>query len=266
MTARHWDIKKRFPRITAKALSVAAFAAALAAALAVAVLTLAAGWNASPSIYQLTWGDGQKIDVSVVEGREEGRAIYIVAGIHGDEKAGWMAAEQLKDIKLEAGTLYILSPANRCGAAQNERLTGEGRDLNRNFPGDPEGCDAERIAAAIYKDIEDKKPDLVLDLHEARPEKNGRDALGNSLICQSIEETGDMILELMAESAQGMVGSAPLTLYGSPPTGSINRVITERLGIPVITIETFREEELEQRIENHLEIAEFIMKYYGLQQ
>lgn len=255
MTAKRWDIKK---------LLLCILAVSLVAALAAAALTSATGAKARSFSYQLLDGTGQELPVCVVAGKEEGVSIYIVAGIHGDEKAGFMAADRLKNIRLEAGTLYILSPANRYGAAQNERLTEEGRDLNRNFPGDSEGCDAERIAAAVYEDIKDKNPALVLDLHEARPETKGRDALGNSLICQSIEKTGDMILELMAESDKGMVGSVPLTLYGSPPTGSINRIITEQLDIPVITVETFREEELEQRIENHLEITEFVMRYYGL--
>ena len=126
-------------------------------------------------------------------------------------------------------------------------------------------CTNYEIYKLAYEDIKEKKPTLLLDLHEAVQEGEGEDALGNSLICQSIEETGDLILELLAESESGRFSGKQLTLYGSAPPGSINRVVTEELGIPVITVETFREEVLEQRIENQLEIAGWILKYYGLQ-
>lgn len=233
----------------------------LAAALPILVSFGVGGSTASCSLLKGTELENQ---VCVLRGRKEGPAVYIVAGIHGDETAGFMAAERLKHSRISAGTLYILSPANRYGAAENKRLTEAGRDLNRNFPGDPEGCDAERIADAIYRDIQDKKPDLVLDLHEAKHAKESRDALGNSLICQSIEQTGDLVLWLLTESEEGRTAFPPLTLYGSPPPGSINRVVTEELGIPVITVETLRDETPERRIGNHLEIADAVLRYCGL--
>lgn len=199
--------------------------------------------------------------VVVRNGKKEGRTVYIIAGIHGDESAGIQAAKKFKKLHPQSGSVYVLSPANSYGAEQEQRLTRERRDLNRNFPGDAAGCDAEQIAAAIYADIKEKQPDLVLDLHEAVSEKGKKDALGNSLICQSLQETGDLVLELLTESEKGTFGDEAFTLYGSPPPGSVNRVITEELGIPVITIETYREEKLEKRIEKQVKIVRFILAY-----
>lgn len=215
--------------------------------------------------YRVLPGTGLENTVTVKKGKKEGALVYIVAGIHGDESAGWMAAERLKKLRPKSGTVYLLSPANRYGAEHDQRLTKEKRDLNRNFPGDPEGCDAEQIAAAIYADIREKQPDLVLDLHEAVSGTEGKDALGNSIICQSMEKSGDLVLEILTESELGTFGEVPFTLYGSLPPGSINRVVTEELGIPVITVETCREEELECRIKKQLAIAGFILKYLGIQ-
>lgn len=214
--------------------------------------------------YHLLAGTALENTVTVIKGKKDGASVYIVAGIHGDETAGWKAAERLKREKLESGTVYVLSPANRYGAEHGQRLTEEERDLNRNFPGEPEGCDAQRTAAAIYQDIRDKQPELVLDLHEAVSETEQRDALGNSIICQSLEESGDLVLGVLTESEKGTFGDAPFTLYGSPPPGSINRVVTEELGIPVITVETRREEKLEGRIEKHLALTRFILEYLGI--
>lgn len=202
--------------------------------------------------------------VTELDSGRAGASVYVIAGIHGDETAGWMAAERLKEVFLSAGTLTIVSPANVYGAEEETRLTAGERDLNRNFPGDPEGCDAEQIAAAIWEDICSKQPDLVLDLHEAQPGTDSRDGLGNSIICESLDSIGDLVLELLTESESGAICSEPLTIYGSPPPGSINRTVTRVLKIPVITVETLREEELERRIQNHLGIVEFILAYYGM--
>ena len=209
--------------------------------------------------------------VQVLRGKEEGPVIYVVAGVHGDEKAGWMAGNLVKQATLKAGTLYIFGPANAYGADQNRRNTESGRDLNRNFPGKADGWDAERIAAAIYADIRDKQPALVLDLHEAIAKEDNYaalganyDALGNSLICQSLDGIGELVLDAMLASEAGELCSGALTLYGSPPTGSLNRVVTEELGIPVITVETLRAEPLAQRVQNQLELVEFTLERYGM--
>ena len=211
--------------------------------------------------YHLLEETDLETSVSVLQGETEGNVVYLIGGIHGDETAGWKAAGQLKGSAISSGMLYILSPANLYGAEHEQRKTKEERDLNRNFPGDENGCDAERIAAAIYQDIAQKQPKLVLDLHEAVSEKEGRDFLGNSLICQSLESSGDLVLELLGASAQEKLTSKPLNLYGSPPPGSLNHIVTEKLGIPVITVETDREEALETRIRNHMEIVEYVLQY-----
>lgn len=214
--------------------------------------------------YYLLEGTVLENTVSVTKGKTDGMVIYLVGGIHGDEVAGWKAAERLKEISISSGTLYILSMANRYGVEHNQRKTREERDLNRNFPGDTDGCDTERVAAAIYQDIKEKKPDLVLDLHEALSEKEDRDFIGNSIICQSLDGDGDLVLELLEKSLHGELTSSGLELYGSPPQGSLNRVITEELEIPVITVETFREEALETRIRNHMEIMEYVLRYFEM--
>ena len=46
--------------------------------------------------------------------------------------------------------------------------------------------------------------------------------------------------------------------------GSINQTVTEQLGIPVITVEPYREEPLAQRVRNQLEFTEYVLNYYGL--
>lgn len=221
--------------------------------------------------YKIAEGTEEENTVTVLCGAEDGPTVYIVAGVHGDEQAGWRAGNLVKNATIKAGTVYIVSPANQYGAQNDQRRTKSGWDLNRNFPGDPNGWDAERIADAIFTDIQDKKPVIVLDLHEAIAkeddyEKLGAnyDALGNSLICQSLDGMGDLILEMLLQSEAGELCANPLVLYGSPPSGSVNETVTNQLGIPAITVETLRAEPLSQRVQNQLEIVEFVFEYYGL--
>ncbi len=52
-----------------------------------------------------------------------------------------------------------------------EHLVGwEGRNLNRAYPGHPEGTYTQRLASALLKVAEIERADVVLDLHEAYPE------------------------------------------------------------------------------------------------
>ncbi len=229
------------------------------------ICLLASGCAAKPEEYAIARGTEWENTVRVLRGAEDGPAIYVIGGVHGDETAGWTAADRVKDWKLKAGTVYVLSPANVYGAENDQRETRSKRDLNRNFPGDPEGWDAERIAASIYADIADKAPTLVLDLHETRgAAQTERDDLSNSIIADDIAPIAELVWGLLEDSAAGTLGDVPLTLYGSPPEGSVNRTVSEQLGIPVITIETWRGDALETRVERQLAIVDYVLRHYGL--
>lgn len=228
-------------------------------------------YQTSRQEYTLAPGTEGENTVTVLRGAEDGPTVYIVAGVHGDEQAGWRAGNLIKEATLKAGTVYIVSPANRYGAQNDQRRTKALWDLNRSFPGSPDGSDAEQIAHGIFSDIQEKQPVIVLDLHEAVPkeddyEKLGSnyDALGNSLICQSLDDIGDLVLEALLQSEAGELCANPLILYGSPPSGSVNQTVTDTLGIPTITVETLRSEPLSQRVGNQLEIVEFVLEYYAL--
>lgn len=214
--------------------------------------------------YLLLEGTELENTVYVLRGQEDGASIYIVGGIHGDELAGWYAGTLLRRATVKAGAVYILAPANRYGAENDQRRTRDDRDLNRNFPGGANGCEAEQIAASIFDDIADKGPDLVLDLHEGILHADGRDNLGNSIICADIISIGDLVFDLIQTSQEGALTTRPLDIYSSPPSGSLNETVTARLGIPVITAETFREEPLTARVLGQLRLAQHILEWYGL--
>ena len=214
--------------------------------------------------YEIGTGTDYSNEVTHLKGDKPGAVIYVTAGIHGDETAAWLAGNRLKEITLSRGELFILSPANRWGAAKNSRYLTEEQDLNRAFPGDAEGRAAQRAAKVIWEDIARVKPDLVLDLHEARSVREGYDFLGNSLIFTELWDCDSLFMDLLAETEAGNVGNGGFSTFGPAPGGSLNRTVSLELGIPVITIETLKEETGEQRIANHLAIVRYCMEWFGI--
>ena len=216
--------------------------------------------------YLIAEGTEMENEVMVIKGQEEGPTIYIVAGVHGDEQAAWETGKQLEKISIKAGTLYILAPANPWGAAQTprSRYVSEKWDLNRSFPGNPEG-NAGRLAAwSIFEDIKEKDPIFVFDLHEARVNSENYDFLGSSLIYTSLDGMEDMYLDLLLATESGAICSERFNFYAPGPAGSLNYSVTTDLGIPTITIETYRGYPLERRISDQLDIVEYVLTYYGM--
>ena len=208
--------------------------------------------------------DDEVCSVWTLQGQNKGVSVYIVAGLHGDEPAGFMAAELMKQWEVAEGAIHIVSPANVYGADKDRRTTRSDRDINRQFPGRADGNDAEQIAAAIFADIESKQPDLVLDLHEAHTWKDGADELDDSVIVQSTDQIGDLIWSILTESEEGKTSFPALSFYGAPPKGSLNLEVTTRTGIPVITFETDLKKELTERVQNQLAFVSYILEYYGI--
>lgn len=222
--------------------------------------------GSTTTTYQIGEGTPWENTVTTITGAEEGATIYIIAGVHGDEEAAWRAGDLLEKISIKAGTLYVIAPANPWGAyaEPQSRYVVDSQDLNRSFPGDPDGLESEQVAHIIFQDVIDKSPDFVFDLHEARMIVAGYDFLGSCLIFTDLSEMGDMFMGMIIDSEMGELFSEPLNYYSPGPEGSVNRVITEQLGIPTITTETFRGYEMETRIADQLDVVNYALEYYGL--
>lgn len=129
-----------------------------------------------------------------------GSAILILGGTHGNEPAGFEAAyrliQQLAGTNLKTGKIFIVPEANRIADSLNQRRIAvpkgidiEKGNLNRCYPGDPEGLPMEQLAYQISQFIQTHHIDLLLDLHESprfhleyRDKKGGYHGLGQTLI------------------------------------------------------------------------------------
>jgi len=116
--------------------------------------------------------DGSLIALPFIQYKgSRGPAVFIGAGIHGDELTGlasiWKLYDFLKDEDIR-GTITIMPAMNPDGLSYNVRGIPEAEvDLNRLYPGKPTGYVAERITAKIWEIA--SKHDAIVDFHTMGP-------------------------------------------------------------------------------------------------
>lgn len=88
--------------------------------------------------------------------------VYVNACTHGNERVGARILEALRDIPIKQGTL-ILNIANKEAFLSGKRFIDQ--DLNRVFPGKPDGNTEERLAYELAPLVQ--TADIVLDIHSA---------------------------------------------------------------------------------------------------
>jgi len=84
------------------------------------------------------------------------------------EKAGIKATEYLKEnINIKKGTLIILPRANIFACEENVRCFPPEINLNRVYPGNPQGNSIEKLASGIFNLMKRYDIGLLVDLHES---------------------------------------------------------------------------------------------------
>jgi putative intracellular protease/amidase len=118
-----------------------------------------------------------------VDSGEVGPRVLVVGGLHGNEPAGYRAAEQIRHWTIGKGSLLVVPRANVPGIETKSRwLPGEDksvRNANRNFP-QQVGDEAKTVPVrALWDFVVAQDPDWVVDLHEgfdfrvANPDSDG---------------------------------------------------------------------------------------------
>jgi hypothetical protein len=74
----------------------------------------------------------QALPVHFIFGREKGPTLLIFGGIHGDEQAGYLAADRFTNVRIKNGSL-ILAPRLNAVAINKKQRQGLGGDMNRLF-------------------------------------------------------------------------------------------------------------------------------------
>lgn len=206
----------------------------------------------------------KKIKLSEIEyyllGREK-PTVMVISGIHGDEISGIEITDELKNMKLSRGSLILLPKANEEAVKNGNRTEYYMEDLNRAFFYKKDEKTF-KITCEIVDVIEKYKPNIILDFHESYynydESKDPRFYIGNTIIFQeeSCEKYSDLIFDLID------IGFIPLT---DAPKGSLNKEVSERLNIPVITVEVSKEDDIIVRKEKYRSIFNKTLKYFEME-
>ena len=113
--------------------------------------------------------EGTRIPVTVINGAKPGPVLGLVAGTHGYEYAPIVALQQFPakvDPAELSGTIIIVHVANLPAFLGRAiyYTPGDGKNLNRVYPGRADGSISERIAYAITREVI-QKSDFLVDLH-----------------------------------------------------------------------------------------------------
>lgn len=187
----------------------------------------------SMPLLEVDLGDPWPIPVTIIHGERPGPTITILGGIHGDELTGPSACTHLLsnaftdigktlDPKQMAGTVRIVPVVNLPGYRSKSRYFPDGRDLNRNFPGNFKSTTTRRVAAQVWKYLL-SDTDAIIDLHSA--------AKGRSNMPQLRADLAHAGSNILAKAF-----GIEIILDSKPPSGSLRKCAIEN-DIPSITYE-----------------------------
>ena len=193
------------------------------------------------------------IPITVVQGVGDGPVLSLTGAVHGDEINGIAIVRRILDIvepQTLRGTLVGVPVVNRFGFSSQTRYLPDRRDLNRFFPGDPDGSMASRIAHKLFDKVV-ARSDFLIDLHTA--------AAGQQNLCHVRGDADDP----RAKELMKAFGT-PVMLHGAGPRGSLRRAAMEA-GIPSIIYEAGEPDRFQEHVvEIGAEGVLRVMKHLGM--
>ena len=161
-------------------------------------------------VARLPSGTWLSLPVTVLHGRKPGPTVWISATIHGDELNGIESIRRALTTltpRSLAGTVIAVPIVNVFGFVDQSRYLPDRRDLNRSFPGSPNGSLASRLAHLFMSTIV-AACDVGIDLH------TGSDHREN--LPQIRADLNDPATKLLAEAF-----GAPVMIHSRLRDGSL---------------------------------------------
>jgi len=144
-------------------------------------------------------GDTLSTPVLVAHGATAGPTLCLTAAIHGDELNGIEVVRRTVnalDVKALRGTVIGVPVVNLLAFTRGARETPDRRDLNRYFPGRPDGSFADRIAHALFSNIVTPHCDYLVDFHTGSFNRSNlpqlRANLDDKRVRRFVRQFGDM--------------------------------------------------------------------------
>jgi len=181
---------------------------------------------------RLAWAPSQSFEgiysatpVLVVNGAKPGPTLCLTAALHGDELNGIETVRRILynlDANRLKGTVVGVPIVNLQGFRRGSRYLSDRRDLNRFFPGDPQGSSAARIAHSFFHEII-HHCSAVVDLHT-----------GSFYRTNLPQLRADLTHPKVVKMTEGFGSTVVLHSKGS--VGTLRRAAVA-IGIPTVTLE-----------------------------
>jgi hypothetical protein len=254
---REVAVRQRFTWIVGFVAPLAALPAPLGAqrgSMAVGSVTARPGERVSGFLEIPAAADsGTRIPITVIHGREAGPVLALVGGTHGSEVAPILALHRVRrdlDPARLRGTVIIVHIANLPSFQKRTIYYSpiDGKNLNRVYPGRPDGSVSERIAHVITTEVIERS-DYLVDMHsgdgnedlipysywnklglDARVDSIGRElavAWGNDGIVIDTARPRDRLASVYTQNTAHLRGKPAITTedgyLGLPEPGMIQR-------------------------------------------
>lgn len=170
-------------------------------------------------------GLSQPTPVLIINGENPGPTLCLTAALHGDELNGIEIVRRVMydtDPSALSGRLIGVPIVNVQGFQQGSRYMPDRRDLNRNFPGDPRGSLAARVAHSFFNEVV-RHCDMLVDIHTGSLKRTNLPQL-----------RADMNNGKIAEFTRGFDGMA--VVHGAGNDGML-RTEAIKAGITAVTLE-----------------------------
>ena len=183
--------------------------------------------------------EGTTIPVTIVHGASDGPVLALIAGIHGYEYPPITALQAMRtqvDPATLSGTIILVHIANMPAFFGRTIYysPGDGKNLNRMFPGDSDGSISQRIAHILTTEVIDQA-NYLIDLHGG----DGNEALRPYVY---MPVTGDAVFDSKIEGLAVAFGLDHIVMDTGPQHASGPSLFTDQTalerGIPAITTET----------------------------
>ncbi|MCW2279359.1 M99 family carboxypeptidase catalytic domain-containing protein [Heliophilum fasciatum] len=208
-------------------------------------------------------GTSWKTTLYVIKADKPGPTVWISGGIHGNEPAGYKTALEVKDWKIDKGTLIVLPEANKVGIVRNRRDSGFG-DLNRDFPMKKGESADNALAKAIWKEYQNHNPAYLLDLHEGIAyHVQNKNSVGQSIIYYPTGTMSTYATNLVSMLNKTTLYSKRFSTLRYPILGSLARA-AGIYGSKAAIFETCSKDALSVRLKNQRTAVTRFLNHAGM--
>lgn len=190
---------------------------------------------------RLSWQPQQSLDglhlptpVLVVNGRYQGPVVCLTAAIHGDELNGIEIVRRILhelDPEQLSGAVIGVPIVNLQGFHRTSRYLTDRRDLNRYFPGNPQGSSAARIAYSFFHEVI-SHCNFLVDLHTGSAYRTNLPQIRGNLHVPEV-------------AAFAHLFGIPVILHSEGSEGMLRHAAVNA-GIPSVTLEAGKSQTLQE--------------------